>query len=440
MIFSLDVIRARKGDCLMLHYGDPEEDLRLMMIDGGPRGVYQPHLRPRIEQIRTARQIPENKPLDVEILMVSHVDDDHIQGILDLTSELRTAIEDNETPLAQVRFFWHNSFEDVIGKTPPQLTAALTTTFGPASVGGDPPPMTLDLDDQDEETIESSLKVLASIQQGQQLRSDVINRLGARLNDEFDGGLVMAEQGSKAIELGNGLSLRVVGPMLEELKNLQADHQKWLVELEKKGKTAEEVLSAYVDKSVPNLSSIVVLAEFEGKRILLTGDARGDKVLEGLELVGLVGEGGTIEVDVLKVPHHGSSNNLEKDFFERIIANHYVFSGSGEHGNPERESLEMLLEARGDADYTVHLTYPIDKIDEARQAEWEKQQKAEKNRQAKAIAKGKPGKDPREDWSPEEHSLEALFAANPDFLARVSIVDEEEPHLINLLDDLNQED
>src|SRR6185436_15221324 len=117
MIFSLDVIRARKGDCLLLHYGDPEEDLRLMMIDGGPRGVYQPHLRPRIEQIRTVRQIPQNKPLDVEILMVSHVDDDHIQGILDLTSELRTAIENNETPLAQVRFFWHNSFEDVIGKT-----------------------------------------------------------------------------------------------------------------------------------------------------------------------------------------------------------------------------------------------------------------------------------------------------------------------------------
>jgi hypothetical protein len=47
MIFSLEVIRARKGDCLMLHYGTPE-DLRLMMIDGGPRGVYAPHLKPRI--------------------------------------------------------------------------------------------------------------------------------------------------------------------------------------------------------------------------------------------------------------------------------------------------------------------------------------------------------------------------------------------------------
>lgn len=35
MLFSLDVLRARKGDCLMLHYG-PEDDPRLILIDGGP--------------------------------------------------------------------------------------------------------------------------------------------------------------------------------------------------------------------------------------------------------------------------------------------------------------------------------------------------------------------------------------------------------------------
>jgi hypothetical protein len=33
--FSMDVIRARKGDCLMLHFGS-KSDPRLVMIDGGP--------------------------------------------------------------------------------------------------------------------------------------------------------------------------------------------------------------------------------------------------------------------------------------------------------------------------------------------------------------------------------------------------------------------
>ena len=51
MLFSLDVVRARKGDCLILHYGS-EDDPRLMLIDGGPRGVYGPHLKPRLEEIK----------------------------------------------------------------------------------------------------------------------------------------------------------------------------------------------------------------------------------------------------------------------------------------------------------------------------------------------------------------------------------------------------
>jgi hypothetical protein len=99
---------------------------------------------------------------------------------------------------------------------------------------------------------------------------------------------------------------------------------------------------------------------------------------------------GTLHVNILKVPHHGSSNNVDDDFFERISADHYVFSGDGEHGNPERETLEMLFRARGRAPFELHLTYPIVEIDALRKEEWMKQQAAEK---AKAVAGGpKPRK------------------------------------------------
>jgi len=59
--------------------------------------------------------------------------------------------------------------------------------------------------------------------------------------------------------------------------------------------TPEEALAAYVDKSVPNLSSLVVLAKAGGKTMLLTGDARGDKILEGLELVGALKKGEALD-------------------------------------------------------------------------------------------------------------------------------------------------
>src|SRR5262249_15206934 len=138
----------------------------------------------------------------------------------------------------------------------------------------------------------------------------------------------------------------------------------------------------------------------------------------------------TIKVDILKVPHHGSANNLDVDFFKRIIADHYVFSGDGEHGNPERESMEMLFESRGSEAFTIHLTYPLDEIDVRRKADWQKEQAKEKKRKAKKV---------RPNWSPEINGLVAFFGNRKQKLAKarqeIAIVGDG-PHVIDLLDPL----
>jgi len=212
--------------------------------------------------------------------------------------------------------------------------------------------------------------------------------------------------------MGKGLKFTVIGPMQDEVAALQKTHDDFLQKQKDK-----EALAAFTDKSVANLSSVVVLAEVEKKRMLLTGDARGDKVLEGLELAGLLKKDGKskIHVDILKGPHHGSNRNVDPIFFRRITANHYVFSGDGEHGNPERETLEMLWNERGDAKYTIHLTYPIDKIDVERRKEVKK--------------KGKS-------WSAKKQSLAAFLDDNPKLAKKIKIVPETKPHLINLLEKL----
>jgi hypothetical protein len=442
MIFSLDVRRARKGDCLLLHYGSKTEP-GLVMIDGGPRGVYGPHLKPRINQIKKARGLPSNKPLKVDLLMVSHVDDDHIQGILELTKELLQAKHEHKPQYVQVLSFWHNSFDEIIDHKPDELTASVKSQFGAAAVtgsgefsedkqseveaqfAGTNPDVSLE---EEDEVISSTLKVLASIEQGFQLRVDA-EALEFPRNPEFDGKLIIAEPGQDVIDMGQGLTFAVAGPMKAEVDALRERHNAWLKKLKEEGKTPPEALAAYVDKSVPNLSSLVLLAMAGEKTMLLTGDARGDKILKGLELVGLMKEGAKIKVDLLKVPHHGSSNNLDDDFFQRIVAKHYVFSGDGEHGNPERESLQMLLNARGNDDYTIHLTYPIDRIDGLRKQDWEKEQTKERNRKKK-----NPKQEVRPDWSPADNSLRAFFDQHAEFEAKVKIVDEEKPHIIDLLD------
>lgn len=416
MFFSLDVLRARKGDCLMLHYGS-KDDPHLILIDGGPSKVYKPHLAPRIAAVHRMRKLAETDPLPVDVVMVSHVDDDHIKGILELTQE---QLRPNPAVRLRVDSLWHNSFDDLLNTRPDELIAG----FGAASVsagagGGDPafdPGEVLagvggaalrdfDLDEDEEQTA----AVLASIPQGRTLRLDA-EALRWEPNREADGKLIVAREGAAPLRLRGGLTMTVAGPMQQELAELQELHDKWVREhKDGRGRAAAATLAAYTDKSVPNLSSLVLLAEFGGKRMLLTGDARGDKILEGLELAGLLDAGGKLHVELLKVPHHGSDHNMETEFFARVTADHYVFSGDGEHGNPERATLQMLLDGRGDADdYVVHLTYPVDEIDQGREAE-------------------------TDDWSAQRDSLAALFAANPRFAAKVAIVGEGKPHLINLL-------
>ena len=411
MIFSLEVRRALKGDCLLLHFGTGD-DPGLIVIDGGPGGVYQKHLKPRLEAIRQVRRPGQSLLLDM--LMVSHIDDDHINGILQMTKEL---VDEQATRRPyKVLNFWYNTFDSIIGNTPQELLSSVTASFGAASLHGEP----------DEEGLDPvAAKVLASVDQGIRLRDDA-KKLKFPLNQEFDGQLVMTSDDAEALDIGRGLSMTVCGPMKAELIALQKDYDAFL---KKKREERTASLAAFTDTSIPNLSSIVVIAEAGNKRMLLTGDARGDKILDGLKLAGALSAAGTLHVDILKMPHHGSDRNMTQAFLEKITAVHYVFSGDGKHGNPERETLDMLRKARGSANYTIHLTYEVDHIDPNRRLDWENEQRKEQKRKLT-----KPETDVREDWDHDTHSLEAFFDKHPSMAQRVRIVDEDGAHIINLLD------
>ena len=98
--------------------------------------------------------------------------------------------------------------------------------------------------------------------------------------------------------------------------------------------------------------------------MLLTGDARGDHILQSLRDADLLNNSGRITVDVFKVPHHGSDRNVSTDMFRRIRARHYVFSADGKHDNPDDATLNMLTRARGRARYTMHFTNHLDRLEE----------------------------------------------------------------------------
>jgi competence protein ComEC len=95
-------------------------------------------------------------------------------------------------------------------------------------------------------------------------------------------------------------------------------------------------------RSDPNNNSLVVLAVVDGVRILLTGDAEIEEQHE------LAAAGGVGRVDVLKVPHHGSSFQ-DKAFLDSLRPTVAVISvGLGnDYGHPNPSVVAYL--ARGGA-------------------------------------------------------------------------------------------
>src|SRR4030095_828688 len=95
-----EFLPAFKGDCFFIHAGTDAKPV-LILVDGGPGGTYQNHLRPRLMELRDDRGCTTSPPLVTAWVIVSHVDDDHINGILGLFREIRQAVLANDPPLFQ---------------------------------------------------------------------------------------------------------------------------------------------------------------------------------------------------------------------------------------------------------------------------------------------------------------------------------------------------
>lgn len=370
MLFTLEAVYAGKGDALILHCGD-ESEPHWILIDGGT-GVWGKFLRPRLDEIREENGLSE---LPLDMVMVSHIDDDHINGVLSL---MRSVARD-DAPDYSVATLWHNAFDKLVGTASEEIVGLLDTEPDVDPGGAASVRQGIQLNDYAAEAIAKGRLTLNGFFRG---------------NDDFPALVIANEANVRPFDVGtSGVRFTVLAPNSKRLGEYQ---ERWHKEIEKL-KLAEDLDAAarvasvgalnpndaftFEDESPFNLASIVVLAEANGRRMLLTGDATGADVVEGLVLAGhlpreaLLDQAGLdadraeptrpvprFHVDLLKIPHHGSPNNVTTGFFRRVTADHYVFSGNGEHGNPNPHTFDMLREARGDDAYTLHLTVSEDEL------------------------------------------------------------------------------
>ena len=338
---NLEVFNAKFGDALLLHFETPKGK-GIVVIDGGPDGIYKKVIRGRLDQLRPAGDGSKRDPLPIRLLMVTHIDKDHITGVLDLARDFDEQVERQVDVPYRVESFWHNSFADLVGKDTP---------IAPKSGKAQASSLAASLADLDA-FLGHSESAEASVAQGVELR-DLAQKHDWR-NKEFPGLIARPASGVSTCDLG-GLKFTILGPDKQRIDKLQKE---WAKALATKNRAEASALISDVklDTSVTNLSSIIVLAECAGQRLLLTGDGLGPHVIDGLKQAKLLEADGRFHVDILKLPHHGSIRNTNLDFFRTVIARAYVISANGRDDNPDLACVEALLKARDDDGFVVYLT------------------------------------------------------------------------------------
>ena len=335
-MFKLHIVQARYGDCLILEYAT-EEAPRYILIDGGPQRVYEENLQPVLQRIA-------DKGGGLDYAILSHVDDDHVVGLLDLLAEIQQQRDNGVPETIAIGEIWHNTFSQTLGG---DLEARFNTIMGEAAPEPGAP--------------RSAGRTVRDIAKGDEL-THAADALGIPINKEFDpSSLVSLGLVNEPVEREN-LSMWIVAPNQTNLQNLKQEWLDWLEEQEEEA----PVRGMRADTRVPNLSSIMFLAKADGKSVLMTGDGRGDHLLDGLQQAGLLDAAGRLHVDVLKLPHHGSRHNISKEFLQAVTADQYVVSASGRYHHPSHQTLEWIAEVGREQGRTVEivLTNHTDAVDQ----------------------------------------------------------------------------
>ena len=362
-MFSVEMLPAGHGDSLLIAYGD-EQQPHYVLIDGGPTYSYRDAQHPQAMTInKRARQLVDAGSA-LELLVVTHIDADHIEGIVRLLGENHGRLKIDEV--------WFNAWRhlkpnpaDILGPVQGEMLSALIEQLGEpvwnkqfgghavvaaenAAVGGAGPSAP-----------------------GQ----NIPNRGGdARASIPY----------KPTVTLPGGLRLTILSPTPETLADLEPE---WAATLRKEGldpDAPDEALERFnksrlrptdllgdetldveslaatdfeADDGLPNGSSIAFIAEFEGKRCLFGADAHAP-VLEASIRKWLRQNGQLrLRLDAFKIPHHGSQHNLSADLLDLIDCRQYLVSTNGNiFHHPDRESIARIL-AHGGEQPALHFNY-----------------------------------------------------------------------------------
>ncbi|MEU6277903.1 hypothetical protein ABZ871_36730 [Streptomyces populi] len=290
----VEALRAEHGDCLWIEWDDGPRRRR-MLIDGGPgrRDALAPGLADRFER----QPVRERR---FELVVSTHIDDDHITGLLPLMTA-----------------------------PPPGFTTKEVWFNADHHLGAD-----------------DTLGVRAANELAALLRR---KRLSWNTRAGGDAIVVDEQKPLPTFPLQGGLTLTLLSPTRAGLRKLRKSWRRSDLVAQEPGDVLGAAEDARLDatslpelaarpyrrdRSEANGSSIAFLAEHrDGSRVLFGADAHAETLVLSLRRLW---HGSGYPVALCKVPHHGSAHNVSPGLVRALDCRHWLFSTNGGRGHAKR--------------------------------------------------------------------------------------------------------
>lgn len=302
--------QAECGDAARIRYTGNDGKIHNIFIDAGYERTFTYVLADEIQKIRQADE-------KIDLWIISHIHDDHIGGIIQY---IKSVTHGKKSDIVESWYYNHprSSIPEVnllqfisISRTKSIGQGDDLTNF--LSVNNKLPKVDITSEIPDQNLFGLNVKILSpSVFKLSQLRKKYPAT-------EF-----------KVLEQ-NELS------SVSEAKAVRAyDYQVPL-----------ELFNLYEwdqDQSVENGSSISVLTEIDGKKVLWLADSHPLDIISSLNKLGY-SKANPLVCDYVKVCHHGSKGNNSNDLYELVRCSNYIMSVNGEnkHYLPNKECFARIL-------------------------------------------------------------------------------------------------
>lgn len=313
MTLKIKVLQAGHGDAIIVE-SEVDGDVFRILIDGGPSETFERKIGGRrtcpgpLQEQLEAMAVKQER---VDLTILTHVDDDHIAGLLKVCENKRyLPIIANDV--------WFNSGR-LIAKTFSEqapIESAITIT-----------------DIHDRKT---------SIAQGVELDE---------LLDKYCSSPREIRVAGSEFTFKHG-KITVLSPTVDQLRSLLKKWEKEEPESLTSASQTDYNLSmselmlndVFVeDTSIHNASSISILLEIGETKALFLGDALPTTICQSLRERLRVSEERPLVVNVCKLSHHGSKANTNDELLSLIRSDKFIVSTNGlRHGLPNKVTLARI--------------------------------------------------------------------------------------------------